>query len=82
MLTSTFGSIDYDSGIIDAGNFTSPTPAAAFTSGANLYGTPVHDDVFYEFSPGVVQSVGRILTYDNHDLRVSQRRQGYEECDD
>lgn len=69
MLTSTFGSVDYDSGIIDAGNFTSPSPSATFTSGANLYGTPVHDDVFYEFSPGVVQSVGRILTYDNHDLR-------------
>jgi len=69
MLTSTFGSVDYDSGIIDAGNFTSPSPSCQFTSNANNYGVGVHDDVFYEFSAGVVHSVGRFITYDNHDLR-------------
>ena len=52
MLTSTFGSVDYDSGLIPAGNFTSPTPSCQFTSNANNYGVGVHDDVFYEFGEG------------------------------
>lgn len=70
MLSSTFGSINYNSGVMPAGQPAAPGGQSVnYTSVANEYGVEVHDDVLYTFSSGDQHSAGRFLAYDQHDLR-------------
>lgn len=70
MISSTFATTTFDSGVIPAGQAVSPAGVSVeFLSTANKYGINIHDDVFYNFSPGVNTNGGKFLTYDQHDLR-------------
>lgn len=69
MISSTFGTLTYDSGLIPAGAAASPAGEdVRYLSTANRYGVNTHDDKLYDFG-GVNVSAGHFFTYDQHDLR-------------
>lgn len=69
MISSTFGTLTYDSGLIPAGQAASPAgQSIEYLSPANTYGIKVHDDRLYNFASGTT-NVGRAIAYDQHDLR-------------
>ena len=70
MLSSTFGSINYNSGVIPAGQPAAPGGQSVdYTSPSNIWGVDQHDDVLYTFASGEDHNAGRFLAYDQHDLR-------------
>lgn len=70
MLSSTFGSIDFNSGVIPAGQPAAPGGQTVnYSSPTNIWGVDQHDDVLYTFASGSQQNSGRFLAYDQHDLR-------------
>lgn len=69
MLSSTFGTTHFTTGRVTPGLPVDPGTSVTFLSGVNKFGTPTHDDVFYEFSEGVNRNGGSYFTYDQHDLR-------------
>jgi hypothetical protein len=70
MITSIFGATHFNTGRVTAGQPVNPATTVDFLPGAQKYGTPVHDDVFYSFSPALGnRNGGMYITYDQHDLR-------------
>ncbi len=69
MLTSTFGATYINTGRVAPGEVTSASITHDWLPASNKYGVAIHDDVFYEFSPGVTRINGSYITYDKHDLR-------------
>lgn len=68
MISSTFGSIDFNSGVIPAGQAVSPT-GQTVSYHIGKYNASIHDDVLYNFSSGANNNAGKFLAYDTHDLR-------------
>lgn len=68
MISSTFGSIDFDSGVIPAGQAVSPA-GQTVNYHIGKYRAAIHDDVLYEFASGANNNAGKFLAYDTHDLR-------------
>jgi len=71
LFSSTFGSLEFDSGIIPAGFYTAPAPPVVqFQNTAQRYGIVSHDDQIYNDAAGAPSvAQGKALTYDFHDLR-------------
>ena len=69
MLTSVFGGIKYDTGIIEPNAGSSGAETVSFQTATNPYGSRVNDDKFYEFTAGNIVNGQYCITYDQHDLR-------------